>query len=126
MQRRQIDSPIYSTQSYDSVRGPSVMDRANAKGNRGVNSVTKYQNGCQQLGFRWSGYQLVSVSMCAQPCLALCDSMDYSPPGFSGHGIFQAGILEWVAISSSRGSSQPGIKPMSPASPASASDSFTN
>ena len=30
-----------------------------------------------------------------------------SPPGFSVHGIFHAGILEWVAISSSRGSSQP-------------------
>ena len=33
--------------------------------------------------------------------------MDYSPPGSSVHGIFQAKILEWVAISSSRGSSHP-------------------
>ena len=34
-------------------------------------------------------------------CLAdkFCDSMDYNPPGFSVHGIFQARILEWVAIS---------------------------
>ena len=32
--------------------------------------------------------------------------MDCSPPGFSAHGIFQARILEWVVISSSRGSSQ--------------------
>ena len=31
--------------------------------------------------------------------------IDCSPPGFSVHGIFQARILEWVAISSSRGSS---------------------
>ena len=37
----------------------------------------------------------------------LCDSMDGSPPGSSVHGIFQARILEWVAISSSKGSSQP-------------------
>ena len=37
----------------------------------------------------------------------LCDSMDWSSPGFSVHGNFQAGILEWVAISFSRGSSQP-------------------
>ena len=37
----------------------------------------------------------------------LCESMDYSPPGSSAHGIFQARILEWVAISYSRGSSQP-------------------
>ena len=37
----------------------------------------------------------------------LCDPIDYSPPGFSVHGIFQARILEWAAISSSRGSSPP-------------------
>ena len=36
-----------------------------------------------------------------------CDPMDCSPPGSSVHGIIQARILEWVAISSSRGSSQP-------------------
>ena len=36
-----------------------------------------------------------------------CDSMDCSPPGSSVHGILQARILEWVAIPSSRGSSQP-------------------
>ena len=37
----------------------------------------------------------------------LCDPMDCSPPGSSVHGIFQARILESVAISSSRGSSWP-------------------
>ena len=37
----------------------------------------------------------------------LCDAMDYSLPGSSVRGIFQARILEWVAMSSSRGSSQP-------------------
>ena len=37
----------------------------------------------------------------------LCDSIDYSPPGSSVHGILQAGKLQQVAISSSRGSSQP-------------------
>ena len=40
-------------------------------------------------------------------CLTLCNPMDCSLPGSSVHGIFQARILEWVAISSSRGSSQP-------------------
>ena len=40
-------------------------------------------------------------------CLTLCDPMDCSPPVSSVHGIFQARILEWVAISSSRISSQP-------------------
>ena len=42
----------------------------------------------------------------AQSCLILCDPMDCSPLGFSVHGIFQARILEWVAISFSRGFSQ--------------------
>ena len=37
----------------------------------------------------------------------LCDPMDCSLPGSSVHGIFQARILEWIAISFSRGSSQP-------------------
>ena len=37
----------------------------------------------------------------------LCDPVDCSPPGSSVHGILQARILEWVAISSSRGSSRP-------------------
>ena len=47
---------------------------------------------------------------CTQSCLTLCDPMDpmdCSPPGSSVHGISQAQTLEWVAISSSRGSSQP-------------------
>ena len=41
-------------------------------------------------------------TMCAQMlqlCLTLCNSVDCSPPGSSVHGILQAGILEWVAIS---------------------------
>ena len=36
-----------------------------------------------------------------------CNLMDFSPPGSSVHGILQARILEWVAISFSRRSSQP-------------------
>ena len=39
-------------------------------------------------------------------CVWLCDPMDCSPPGFSVHGIFQARILEWVAIFFSREPSQ--------------------
>ena len=49
----------------------------------------------------------------AKPYPTLCDPMDYSLPGSSVYGIFQARILEWVAISFSRESSQPGIKPLS-------------
>ena len=51
--------------------------------------------------------------------------MDYSPPGSSVQGIFQATILEWVAISYSRGHPDPGTEPVSLASPALAVDSFT-
>ena len=40
----------------------------------------------------------------AQSVPTLCDPMDCSPTGSSVHGIFQANILEWVAVSSSRGS----------------------
>ena len=55
-----------------------------------------------RLGLNWSYKVLV-----AQSCLTLCDPLDYSPLGYYGqfHRIFQARILEWVAISFSRGSS---------------------
>ena len=48
-----------------------------------------------------------SESEVAQTCLTLCDPIDSSPPGSSVHGIFQARVLEWVAVSSFRGSSPP-------------------
>ena len=68
----------------------------------------------------WSGAPLLATGICScrtrsyfvcvhtkllQSCLTLCDLMDCSPPGLSVHGIFQARILEWVAMASSRGSS---------------------
>ena len=56
-------------------------------------------------------------------CPTLCDLMGCSPPGASVHGISQAEILEWVAISFSRGSSQP-REPVYPASPALQADSL--
>ena len=50
-----------------------------------------------------------------QSCPTLCDPVDGSLLGSSVPGILQSGILEWVAISLSRGSSWPGTKPGSPA-----------
>ena len=47
--------------------------------------------------------------------LAGAAAADCSLPGSSVHGTSQARILKWVAVSSSRGSSQPGIEPASPA-----------
>ena len=58
------------------------------------------------------------LCMHAQSCLTLCDPMDCSLPGSSPRGIFQARILEWVAISFSWQSSRYGIKPVFPGSPA--------
>ena len=46
-----------------------------------------------------------SLRSVTHPCPALCNPMDYSPPGSSVHGLFQARIPEWVTISSSRGPS---------------------
>ena len=50
--------------------------------------------------WRWASFFEVNYS-------SLCDPMDCSRPGSSVHAIFQARILEWIAISFSRGSSQP-------------------
>ena len=48
---------------------------------------------------------LREVSEVAQLCPSLCDPMDCSLLGSSVHGIFQAIVLEWIAISFSSGSS---------------------
>ena len=53
---------------------------------------------------QYKGMGLRSESEVAQSCPTLCDPMDCSLLGFSVHGIFQARVLEWVAISFSRGS----------------------
>ena len=68
------------------------------------------QHYLQKLGCRkWKKVKVKSLSH-----IQLCDPMDYSLPGFSIHGIFQARVPEWVAISSSGDLSDPGIKPGSP------------
>ena len=48
----------------------------------------------------WNCY--ATLCSVAQSCLSLCDPLDCSSPGSSLHGIFQARILEWVAISFSK------------------------
>ena len=79
----------------------------------------KTEDSCQQPRecAIWEADYLVSVKssdvcVCVragitQSCLTLCDPADCSPPGSSVHRILQARILEWVAISFSRGSSRP-------------------
>ena len=52
-----------------------------------------------------------SESEVAQSCPTLSDPMDYSLPGSSVHGIFQAGVLEWGAIAFSIQNVQVGLIP---------------
>ena len=78
-----------------------------------VYRVTQTQIGLKGLSTHYEkkyGVSLCCVCVCAQQlqlCPTLCDPVDCSPPASSVHGIFPARILEWVAMSSSRGSSQP-------------------
>ena len=63
--------------------------------------------GAMKGGTPWEfGVDICEV-LVAQLCPTLCHPIDCSPPGSSVHGILQARIPEWVAISFSRGSSQP-------------------
>ena len=67
-------------------------------------SVLSYQ--CHLLDLLKLHAKILCVCVCAQSCPNLCDPMDCSLPVSLVHGILQARILEWVAISFSRGSSQ--------------------
>ena len=61
----------------------------------------------QPMSSDWLILGMKNESEVAQSSPSLCDPMDCSPPCSSVHGILQARILEWVAISFSRGSSWP-------------------
>ena len=71
----------------------------------GHTSVHKRQWQKQMRGSRLASEK--SCCLVAQSCLTLCDVLDCSPPGSSVYGISRVRILEWVAISFSRGSSWP-------------------
>ena len=47
----------------------------------------------------------IKMTVLSHSAVSDCDTMDYSLPGSSVHEVFQARILEWVAISYSKGSS---------------------
>ena len=66
--------------------------------------------GSHRVGHDWSDLAAAAVlegSEVTQLCPTFCDPMDCSLPDSSIHGVFQASILEWVAISSSKASSWP-------------------
>ena len=67
------------------------------------NENSSLHSWCNDAWFWWAG----SACVHAQLCLTLCDPMDYCPPDSSVHGISHAKIMEWAAITFSRGSSQP-------------------
>ena len=79
------------------------------------------------LSFGVAGNTAIDATLCstAQSCLTLWDPMDFNPTGSSVHGISQAIILGWVAISSPGDLLDPGIKPTSPMSSALVGESFT-
>ena len=72
-----------------------------------------------------SFFCLVKLQVWVCSVVSLCDLMDCRLLGSSVHGIFQARILEWVAISSSRDLLDPGMEPASLASPTLAYRFFT-
>ena len=49
---------------------------------------------------------LCFCNVVTRSCLTLCDHMNWSPPGYFVHGIFQVWVVEWITISSSVGSSR--------------------
>ena len=68
--------------------------------------------GSHRIGHDWRYLAAAADILCVyvwvvQSCQTLCDPTDYSSPDSSVHGILQARILEWVAVSFSRESSQP-------------------
>ena len=60
-------------------------------------------------------FRIVVIVQSLSHVRLFCNPMDCSPPGSSVHGILQARILEWVAISSPGDFPNPGIEPESPA-----------
>ena len=90
-----MDNTVSSLPLINSSQSPALMIWGSLDGNRGW---------CR---WEWCHSSFGGGGLVAKPCPTICDPMDYSPPGSSVPGISQARILEWVAISFSRGSSWP-------------------
>ena len=104
---------LMGTQSLPSR--PSIIISTYSADIRHNGKLEKMQTQTSSIHSQWAfskqtlisklNYTAAHYSLVTRSCLALCDPMDCSLPGSYVHGIFQAGILEWVAISSSRRSS---------------------
>ena len=82
------------------------------------NIVTNEILGTASLLPHKQSYVCLCACLVPQSYPTLCDPMDCSPPGSSIHEIFQARILEWVPFPTPGDLPDPGIKPISLASPA--------
>ena len=84
---------------------------------QGTQTGALYQPKKVEWGGGWEGrdickpmadscWGLTAGGLVSKSCLTLCDSLDSSPPASFARGIFQARLLEWIAISFSRGTSR--------------------
>ena len=81
----------------------------------GASTETSNYKTVVELGHLGKRQQDCKWSEVAQLCPTLCNPVDCSPPGSSVHGIFQARVLEWVAISFSSRIANWEIKTLFPA-----------
>ena len=97
-------SEWYQTVWYGKMETPwQVWVKLSSKSEFVLTDLGRWEVIVKLLGFQ-------GACLCAksnQLCLTLCNPMDCSPPGSSVHGILQARILEWVAMSFFRESSWP-------------------
>ena len=71
--------------------------------------VFKYNVIPHELHLKKKKKSFTAVGCCAQPCLLFGGPLDCNPPNASAQGNFQAGMLQWGTISTSRGPSQPRV-----------------
>ena len=84
--------------------GPNIRGRRNLVLSVGWWCLTHVQVARRHLGLLPKHHVIAQcVCLVARPCWTLCDPMAWSPPGSSVHEMLQARILEWAAISFSRG-----------------------
>ena len=89
-------------------RGLFITEQSSAlTGGKGRKKVLSFLSGNNIIPIFLCLLESEKWSVVTQLCPTLCDPMHCSLPGSSIHGIFQARILEWVAISFSKGSCRP-------------------
>ena len=86
---------------------PPPRDPPNPRTEPSLICLLHWLAGSLPLGPTWKALSLCVCVLVTQLCSTLCDPMDYSPAGYSVHGILQARILEWVTIPFFKRSSRP-------------------